>query len=86
MNLLSCLGRQNADEGDPPDTPNIDKLKTFITRFQSDPNAETSFIKRPDSTQLCEWTKKVCEYLPSSTDANTATGDDIRPMKQHFGK
>ncbi|CAF0882962.1 unnamed protein product [Adineta steineri] len=85
MNLLSCLGRQNADEGDPPDTPNIDKLKTFITRFQSDPNAETSFIKRPDSTQLCEWTKKVCEYLPSSTDANTATGDDIRPMKQHFG-
>ncbi len=84
MNLLSCLGRQGADAGDPPDTPNIDKLKTFLDRFKQDPNAETSFIRRPNQTELCEWTKKVCEYLPSATDTATASGDDIRPMKQHF--
>ncbi|CAF2471886.1 unnamed protein product [Rotaria sp. Silwood2] len=83
MNLLSCLGRQDGG-GDPPDTPNIDKLRTFIDRFKQDPNAETSFIRRPNSTELCEWTKKVCEYMPSANDAATANGDDIRPMKQHF--
>jgi hypothetical protein len=84
MNLLSCLGRQDNYGGDPAETPNIDKLKTFLDRFKQDPNAETSFIKRPNSTELCEWTKKVCEYLPSSTDAATANDDDIRPMKKHF--
>jgi hypothetical protein len=84
MNLLACLGRQTDGGGDPPETPNIDKLRTFIDRFKQDPNAETSFIKRPSSTELCQWTKKVCEYLPSATDTATASGDDIRPMKQHF--
>jgi hypothetical protein len=84
MNLLSCLGRQNEYEGDPADTPNIDKLRTFLDRFKQDPNSETSFIKRPSSTELCEWTKKVCEYLPSANDTSTAKNDDIRPMKQHF--
>lgn len=84
MNLLSCLGRQDGGQADPPDTPNIDKLRTFLGRFKQDPNAEASFIKRPNSTELCAWTKKVCEYLPSATDAATANGDDIRPMKQHF--
>jgi hypothetical protein len=83
MNLLGCIGRQGAD-ADPPDTPNIDKLKTFLDRFKQDPNSETSFIKRPNQTELCEWTKKVCEYLPSATETVTASGDDIRPMKQHF--
>ena len=33
MNLLSCLGRQGGDS-DPPDTPNIDQLRTFINRFK----------------------------------------------------
>ncbi|CAF1098298.1 unnamed protein product [Rotaria sordida] len=84
MELLSCLGRQGGGEGDPPDTPNIDKLRTFIDRFKQDPNTETSFIRRPNSNELCEWTKKVCEYLPNATDVATANGDDIRPMKQHF--
>lgn len=84
MNLLACLGRQTTDGGDAPDTPNIDKLKTFIERFNKDPNAETSFIRRPNQTELCEWTKKVCEYLPSANETATASGDDIRPMKQHF--
>jgi hypothetical protein len=84
MNLLACLGRQNGDGADPPDTPNIDKLKTFVSRFQQDPNTDSSLIKRPDATQLCEWTKKVCEYLPNASDTATTNGDDIRPMKQHF--
>ena len=84
MNLLSCLGRQDNYEGEPAETPNIDKLKIFLERFKQDSNTETSFIKRPNSTELCEWTKKVCEYLPSATDTSTASGDDIRPMKQHF--
>ena len=84
MNLLACLG-QNQAEGDPPETPNIDKLKTFFNRFKQDSNTETSFLQRPSQTELCEWTKKVCEYLPNATDTATATGDDIRPMKQHFG-
>ena len=84
MNLLSCLGRQGNDGGDPPDTPNIDKLRAFVERFNQDPNTESSFIKRPNSTELCQWTKKVCDYLPSATDTATANGDDIRPMKQHF--
>jgi hypothetical protein len=84
MSLLSCLGRQDNGGGDPPDTPNIDKLRTFIDRFNKDPNTETTFIKRPNSTELCEWTKKVCEYLPNTTDAASANSDGIRPMKQHF--
>ncbi|CAM4739720.1 unnamed protein product [Rotaria magnacalcarata] len=84
MNLLSCLGRQDGGGGEPADTPNIDKLKTFLDRFKQDPNSESSFIKRPSSTELCQWTKKVCEYMPSATDAAAANGDDIRPMKQHF--
>jgi len=84
MNLLSCLGRQDGAGGDPPDTPNINKLRTFLDRFKQDPNTETSFIKRPNQTELCEWTKKVSEYLPNATDVATASGDDIRPMKQHF--
>lgn len=84
MNLLACLGRQTTDGGDAPDTPNIDQLKAFINRFQKDPNTETSFIRRPNQTELCEWTKKVCEYLPNATDTATANGDDLRPMKQHF--
>lgn len=84
MNLLACLGRGNDAGGDPPDTPNINKLRTFLDRFKQDPNSETSFIKRPNQTELCEWTKKVCEYLPSATDTATASGDDMRPMKQHF--
>jgi hypothetical protein len=84
MNLLSCLRGQGNEGGEPVDTPNIDKLRTFMERFNKDPNTETSFLKRPSSTELCEWTKKVCEYLPSATDAATANSDDIRPMKQHF--
>jgi hypothetical protein len=84
MNLLSCLGRQDGAGGDPPDTPNINKLRTFLDRFKQDPNTETSFIKRPNQTELCEWTKKVSEYLPNAIDVATASGDDIRPMKQHF--
>ncbi len=83
MNLLACLGRQT-DGGDPPDTPNIDKLRAFLDRFKQDPNTETSFIRRPNQNELCEWTKKVCEYLPNATETATAGGDDIRPMKQHF--
>ena len=83
-NLLSCLGRQQGGGGDPPDTPNLDQLKTFLNRFKQDPNTESSFISRPSSTELCQWTKKVCEYLPTATDATTASGDDMRPMKKHF--
>jgi hypothetical protein len=84
MNLLACLGRQGDGGGDAPDTPNIDKFRTFLDRFKQDPNIETSFIRRPNQTELCEWTKKVCEYLPSATDVASASGDDIRPMKTHF--
>lgn len=84
MNLLACLGRQNGGDADPPDTPNIDQLRTFVSRFQRDSDTDSSLIKRPDATELCEWTKKVCEYLPNATEASTATGDDLRPMKQHF--
>ncbi|UJR30238.1 hypothetical protein I4U23_017776 [Adineta vaga] len=84
MNLLSCLGGQNNDGGEPVETPNIDKLRTFIGRFQQDSNTDNSLILRLDATQLCEWTKKVCEYLPSATETTSANGDDIRPMKQHF--
>ena len=84
-NLLACLGRQD-DAGEAPATPNIDKLKTFVDRFKQDSSTETSFISRPNSTELCEWTKKVCEYLPNATDAATAGGDDMRPMKSHFSQ
>ena len=84
-NLLACLGRQQDDGGEPPETPNIDQLKTFLNRFKKDSDADSSLIDRPSSTDLCRWTKKVCEYLPSSTDASAASGgDDLRPMKQHF--
>lgn len=83
-NLLACLGRGEGAAGEAAETPNIDKLKTFLDRFKQDPNTETSLIKRPSQTELCEWTKKVCEYLPNATEAATASGDDIRPMKQHF--
>lgn len=83
-NLLSCLGRQQDGGGEAPDTPNIDQLRTFLGRFKQDPNTESALISRPSSTELCQWTKKVCEYLPNATDATTAGGDDMRPMKQHF--
>lgn len=87
MNFLSCLGRQDGDD-EPPETPNIDKLRSFLDRFKQDPNSETSFIKRPSSTELCQWTKKVCEYMPNASDTAAASsgggGGDIRPMKQHF--
>ncbi|CAF1133901.1 unnamed protein product [Adineta ricciae] len=85
MNLLSCLTGQNNEGGETPETPNIDQLRTFISRFQQNPDTDSALIKRPDATELCEWTKKVCEYLPNANEAATASGDDMRPMKQHFG-
>ncbi|CAF2119952.1 unnamed protein product, partial [Rotaria magnacalcarata] len=42
----SCLGRQDGGGGEPADTPNIDKLKTFLDRFKQDPNSESSFSNR----------------------------------------
>ncbi|CAM4988550.1 unnamed protein product, partial [Rotaria socialis] len=41
--LLSCLGRQGGGDGEPADTPNIDKLRGFLDRFKQDPNSESSF-------------------------------------------
>jgi hypothetical protein len=83
-NLLACIARTQTGDAAAPDTPNLNQLRTFINRFNDDPNAETSFISRPSSNDLCQWTKKVCEYLPNSADAATANADGMRPMKQHF--
>ena len=82
-NLLSCLGRQQ-DGGEAPDTPNIDQLKVFLKRFEKTSDADSSIIKRPNATELCQWTTKVCEYLPNASETATASGDDLRPMKKHF--
>ncbi|CAF0772906.1 unnamed protein product [Didymodactylos carnosus] len=80
MNLLSCIGRQE-QEGPAAETPNIDQIRAFLSRFQNDPNTDKSFISRPNSTELCEWSKKVCEYLPSVDDQPAEQANNV---KQHF--
>lgn len=68
-----------------PETPNIDKLKELFGRFKSEnPNqTDQSVLDRVNSHELCKWSEKVLQYLPSVDDAQNADASS-KQIVTHF--
>ena len=68
-----------------PETPNIDKLRELFARFKGENPNETdhSVLDRVNSHELCKWSEKVLQYLPSVDDSHNAD-ESSKQIVQHF--
>lgn len=55
-----------------PDTPNINQIREIFNKFSKSDNTDVSVIERPSTSELCVWSKKILEFLPTVNESQNA--------------
>jgi hypothetical protein len=60
-----------------PDTPNINQIREIFNKFSKSNNTDVSVIERPSTSELCVWSKKILEFLPTVNESQNAGNTQV---------